>query len=268
MTVTTGTTGPADVVLSPLLTAGLVGLVVALAAVHWAPTSPPDRPVGTASPGGAGHLDDGQNGASPSLAARLDMRLSAVVAARRRRRARIRPAAVAAWLDDLSRSVRRGVTVRASLLDVVPDDGPLAERTDRLRHLLTRGAAVGAGCAEFADHLRASRRPAPDLVAVASVLAVASTSGGSVAEPLDRLAATMRSRASVELEREAQAAQATMSARVLTLLPVGVLVLLLATDEATRRAAVSVPGTVVIVLGLALNAVGGWWMRRIVGRPT
>ena len=257
----------ADLLGSPLLASGLAGLLVALIAMHWAPTDPRpvDRESSRPSPPDGPRTDARRSEQSSPTGPRRLARPFAWSARRRNERAPVRPDTVAAWLDELSRSVRRGVTVRETLLTVVPVDATLTGRTDHLRHVLGRGATVAEGCVAWADRLRESRRPVPDLVTVASILTVASTSGGSVAEPLDRLAATMRSRASAELERGAQAAQATMSARVLTLLPVGVLALLLVTDDSTRRVAASATGTAVIVVGLGLNALGGWWMRRIIG---
>jgi Flp pilus assembly protein TadB len=56
-----------------------------------------------------------------------------------------------------------------------------------------------------------------------------------------------------------------MSARVLTLVPIGVLTLLVATDDAVRDVITQPTGATVVFTGLALNAIGSWWMRRIVG---
>ena len=75
----------------------------------------------------------------------------------------------------------------------------------------------------------------------------------------------MRQRVSDELDRDAQSAQAKLSARVLTLVPLAVLALLLGTDADVRQVLTEPAGAATVGIGLALNAVGSWWMRRIVG---
>jgi tight adherence protein B len=83
---------------------------------------------------------------------------------------------------------------------------------------------------------------------------------------LHGFAVTMRQHVSDDLERGAQSAQATLSARVLTFVPVAVLALLLATDADVRTVIAGPTGATVISVGLALDAAGALWMRRII-RP-
>ena len=55
-----------------------------------------------------------------------------------------------------------------------------------------------------------------------------------------------------------------MSASVMTLLPVALLAVLLATSSPVRGAVVSPVGIAVVAAGGGVNAIGWWWMRRII----
>jgi len=183
------------------------------------------------------------------------------------RRQSAEPAAIAAWADDIGRSIRHGSTLRAAIGSVVPDDHRLAEHSAVLRHLLDRGDGVREACDTWATHTtRLGVAGADLLTAFATVLAAAATLGGSAAAPIDRFAVAMRQRVSDDLERDANSAQARLSARVLTAVPLGVLVLLLVADREVRSVVTEPTGGAVVATGLALNALGARWMRHI-ARP-
>lgn len=180
----------------------------------------------------------------------------------------ITPLALATWCDDLARALRHGSTLRSSLAGVLPVDAAIERHTEPLRHRIDRGASVTEACDHWSDALSAVDAPRIELVTTLStVLAATASLGGSNAAPLDRFAATMRQRASDDLERGAQSAQAEMSARVLTLVPVVVLVLLLVSDAEVRSAISGSAGAAAVALGLALNVAGAAWMRRVI-RPS
>jgi tight adherence protein B len=149
-------------------------------------------------------------------------------------------------------------------LSVGPDDS-LHEPAAALRRRLERGATVSEAVDSWSDDI-ADARPggAELLIAFATVVGAAAELGGSVSIPLERFAVSMRRRVSDELERSAQSAQARLSARVLTTVPVAMLALLLATDDDVRAVLGEPAGAAAIGVGLALNATGGWWMRRVV----
>ena len=149
---------------------------------------------------------------------------------------------------------------------MLPDHEALRDRSSPLRHRLERGAGVADACDRWADEINAGSvdGDAP-LAAFAAMVGAAAHLGGSVSTPLERFAVVMRQRVSDDLERGAQSAQAKMSARVLTMVPLAVLVLLLTTDADVRSVLAEPPGAGVVVIGLTLNTVGSWWMRRIVG---
>ena len=217
--------------------------------------------------GRADVVDDVSPAAPPGRRVQAVLHRVRAVARNRRAADDIEPSVVGAWLDDLSRSVRRGSTLRLSLLGVHADHEPLDSVCARLRHALARGSDVAEACRSWVARMddlapRTRRR----LVTVGSVIAVTATIGGSVGEPIDRLAAAMREYAADDLERDAQTAQARISARVLTLLPLGVLLLLVVLDDGVRATITSSSGAIVVTTGVVLNVVGGWWMRRIIGR--
>lgn len=184
----------------------------------------------------------------------------------RRHASTVTPASLAEWADELARSLRHGSTLRVSLLAVLPDHEALRDRSAPLRHQLERGAGVADACDRWADQVNAGSvaGDAP-LAAFAAMVGAAAQLGGSVSTPLERFAVVMRQRVSDDLERGAQSAQAKLSARVLTMVPLAVLVLLLATDADVRMVLAQPAGAGVVAIGIALNTVGSWWMRRIVG---
>ncbi len=105
----------------------------------------------------------------------------------------------------------------------------------------------------------------PSLRLALGVIATAAQLGGSPAQAIDRTAATLRQRAADADERRAHAAQARLSAHVLTALPIAMLLLLVATDRDVRAAATAPLGAACIAMGLSLNTAGSIWMRRIIG---
>ncbi|WP_040493748.1 type II secretion system F family protein [Ilumatobacter nonamiensis] len=184
------------------------------------------------------------------------------------RRHHLEPAGVAAWCDELARGLRHGSTLRSVIAGTVPDDAAVAQHTAFLRHRLERGSTVSAACDDWSVDLE--RDPASGIDALhtfAAVLSATAALGGNTAEPIDRFGVAMRQRASDRLERGANSAQARMSARVLTVVPLAMLALLLATDGDVRATVTSASGATVVGIGLVLNTVGAWWMRRIAGAP-
>lgn len=182
----------------------------------------------------------------------------------------VRPASVAAWADDLARAIRHGSTLHSALTNTLPSDPVVRRRSAPLRHWLDRGATVSEACDEWsdemADHTVAGSRRRTELLAImGAVIAAAATLGGAAAAPLNRVAVTMRQHASDDLERDAHSAQAKMSAKVLTSIPLAVLGLLLLTDANVRAVVTSPAGGGAVGLGVTLNALGVLWMRRIVG---
>jgi tight adherence protein B len=89
--------------------------------------------------------------------------------------------------------------------------------------------------------------------------------GGDLAEVLDHVAETIRSRNSVRRQVQALSAEGRLSAVILLLLPIGMVGVIAVTnpsylDELTTTST----GTVLIVAGITLLVVGGLWMRKMI----
>lgn len=165
-----------------------------------------------------------------------------------------RAEALAAWCADVARLLRSGESLAAATAGVGAPSEP---------RLIGAVAALGRGEAPDVD--------APvhrDVALVLGVLAGVHSHGGAAAEPLDRAAAVLRSRAALIAEATTQSAQARWSAQVMTALPTAMLAVLLAASPPVR-AAVSHPiGVGVLTAGVALNLAGWWWLRALLARPT
>jgi tight adherence protein B len=226
-----------------LAVAAIAAALVMLIAIRWRPRrgrriDPPDR----ADPGGPRH--------HPHISLRA-------------RRAEHQPAsarAVAEWCDDLARQLRSGTTLSNALATSLPHDRATRRSTDDLRQRLDRGQSVIAAVesAPVSD-------VGPNLRLALSVITTAAKLGGSPAPAIDRTASTLRQRAADADERRVHAAQARLSAHVLTAVPIAMLLLLFVTDSDVRVTATSTLGATCIGMGLSLNAIGSVWMRRIIG---
>jgi len=179
---------------------------------------------------------------------------------RRRAHARVEPSALAAWCDALARALRAGITLRHALCTVAPPDCA-ARQLAPVVLALERGTSVSAALADV-------HAGAPDLDLVVVVLRACAEHGGASAEPIDRAAAALRQRAALAGERRTNSAQARMSALVMTCLPGAMLLLLMSTSRSVRGATTSPAGLAALGAGIALNAAGWGWMRRLIARAT
>jgi Flp pilus assembly protein TadB len=181
------------------------------------------------------------------------------------RSAPIPAAQVAAWCDAISRRLRAGDALRTAFEAERPDDRALLTRTEPLRRSLGYGATVADAVATTMSGSASARvSHDPHLELLCSVIAATADFGGSAAAPIDRVGATLRLRSADGHERDAQSAQARLSAHVLTVVPLAVLALLTGTDADVRQFSTGGLGLTVIASGLALNLTGWWWMKRIV----
>ncbi len=161
-------------------------------------------------------------------------------------------------LDELARSLRANLSLRQALV-ALPDRGALAGATRRLRHELDLGRPIPVAVTAWVDRLG---DPLADLAGAA--LSVVIETGGAGAAAIDRVAATVRDRRAIQLEAAAQASQAQASALVIGLLPVGFLALAASADPASIGFLLGTPlGLMCLVVGLALDGLGIWWMHRI-----
>ena len=149
----------------------------------------------------------------------------------------------AAFLDTTSTEVRSGSSLAAAL----------AHSRQRHPTLATRIAIL-------------DRSLDPDAAVVAQSVAAALELGGPVAATLHHGAALLRERAAQREEAKAHSAQARLSAKVLTAVPLLFAAWSAVSSTTFRQAVTSPTGLAAASAGLASNTIGWWWMRRIVDK--
>lgn len=186
----------------------------------------------------------------PPLLARFD-------AHRRRTGEQVSASLLAALLDDIARRCASGESLRSGFAAALSRSAlqPAFAHATRLLH---GGASIG-------EALASQPGGPPDQALAVHVLRLCAAHGGNVSVSLDRAAATLRERDAFARERIAQSAQARLSARVLTFLPVGFSSWTLATTSSVRNFIVTPPGLICLGLGLVLNLTGWRLMNRVVG---
>lgn len=171
------------------------------------------------------------------------------------RRSRSHSPDYAALLDGISRQVRSGSSLTSAVVDEISRSSLLHVVLERL----DTGAAL-------ADALAAVVADQGDLALTVQALSAAAHIGGPIAATLDEAAAVLRERAAARAERRAHGSQARLSARVLTIVPLGFAVWSAAVSQRTRDVYISTAaGGVCAICGLALNLIGWRWMKRIIG---
>lgn len=171
----------------------------------------------------------------------------------RRGRAATRPDARtwARYLDAVAAQIRGGTGVRAAAAVVADEQRP-------------QGVAVASLLR--VERLQSANVDDPDEAVVVQALVAALQLGGTPAAVVQAGANVLRERAAVRAEALVHSAQARLSARVLTLVPVGFAAWCAVGSTAFRRALLTPAGLVSAALGALTNAIGWWWMRRVVDR--
>ncbi|MFZ9629243.1 MAG: type II secretion system F family protein [Ilumatobacteraceae bacterium] len=157
----------------------------------------------------------------------------------------------AQFLDAVASEVRSGTSLAESWVEA-------ARRRPVTGRAVAPGRSLAASLALDTDDR--------DESVVLQVAGAATVLGGPVAATLDAGAVLLRERAAARADAAAHSAQARLSARVMTAVPL-VFAGWSALSSASFRSAVTSPaGAVSIVIGAGLNA-GGWrWMRAVVDR--
>ena len=88
----------------------------------------------------------------------------------------------------------------------------------------------------------------------------------TMASTLDAASALLRERAAIRAEAHAYSAQARLSARVLTAVPLVFAAWSLGSSRSFRSAVLSQFGLASTAAGALCNLAGWWWMRQIVGK--
>ncbi|MFM7061142.1 MAG: type II secretion system F family protein [Actinomycetes bacterium] len=177
----------------------------------------------------------------------------------RARADRARRDAVPEFVHGIARALRAGATPAAALgSGPVPEalEGEIAALRSRVAHGVPLADALATWAAERSD---------PATRTAAGALAVVHLEGGAAAGPLEGLAAALAARGSVADEAAALATQARLSALIIVCAPV-VFVALggIAAPEQLAALTGSWGGRWCLLAGLGLDALGAWWMHRIV----
>jgi tight adherence protein B len=183
----------------------------------------------------------------------------AVLAARHRRARRI-TAAVPGTVERVASELRAGGTIPTAISAIGTSDAVLAGDFARVQTRLALGAPIAQALEAWVGE-----RPADGVDVAAGALAMCASVGGRSADALDGLASSLRDRLAVAAEARALSAQARMSAVVVGGTP---LLYLAWSAVADRRAlhtlTATAPGRLCLAVGLALEVLGAWWMRRII----
>lgn len=169
---------------------------------------------------------------------------------------------VADWCDDAARAVRAGAALVVALGEATDAHPAMTPIIAPVLAAAGRGRPLAEAVDAAADD---ARDPASATGLALTVVRSCAQLGGPAAAPLERVAATLRTRAAVAGELRAHSAQAELSARVLTTVPVALLAILAATEPNVREAVRTPAGAAAVGAGAALNVAGWRWMRRIIG---
>jgi tight adherence protein B len=192
---------------------------------------------------------------SPRAAARSSRR------GRWRQQPRVDNDDIADWCVQVARGVRAGSSLAHAVVQAGAATPAGAAAFRPVVHALTRGRGLADALAETAG----DDDPTSATGLVVPVLAACAELGGPAAMPLERVAATLHARSAERSERTANSAQARLSAKVLSTVPLGVLALLALAEPAVRSTLVSPVGVVCVVVGGVFNLAGWYWMRHLIG---
>jgi tight adherence protein B len=182
-----------------------------------------------------------------------------VLAAAHGRRARAVAAAVPPTIDRVASELRAGGTIATAVTGIAHGDGVLAGDFARIDARVLLGAPLTDALDAWARE-----RPVPGVDVAAGALAMCATVGGRAADALEGLATSLRDRGAVAAEAQALSAQARLSAIVVGGAPLLYLGWSALADQNAFHALTGTPaGRVCVIVGVALEAVGVWWMRRI-----
>jgi len=171
--------------------------------------------------------------------------------------------ACANLLDSIERNVRIGGSLRASVLKA-HEQLPPGQLRDALDHLVLY-CRTGAPLEDVLKHSSGQDIHADISFTVQSVVA-ASAGGPGTVHALHRAAWVLRERHIVREERRVHAAQAILSAKVMSWMPLGCGCVMILTSHHVRNAVFGTPvGFICLVIGGTLNLAGRRWMTRITG---
>ena len=182
-------------------------------------------------------------------------------AAGTRRQARRGPddTVVAAWCERVAADLRAGSSLTTAIVAADADGGEAATPFPDVVHAIRRGQPLG-------DALRsAPHDPTTAAGLAAPVLATCAELGGPAAGAVERVVTVLQARDAAREERRSASAQARLSAQVLTVVPLGVVGLLVLTEPSIRTTLMTPAGAACLAVGSGLDLAGWAWMRHMIG---
>lgn len=160
-------------------------------------------------------------------------------------------------LDSLARAVRSHSPTRDALIEMLVTMKPTSATSD-LHEWLLQGKDIHEGLQRCEPDAHESR--------LFLLLQHSLVQGVFIASALEQSSALLREESRHHSDVVTASAQARSSARILTLLPFAVFVLLILTSSTTRREITTLPVLVVLTFGIAFNRLGWLWVQQLVKR--
>ena len=160
-------------------------------------------------------------------------------------------------LDSLARAIRSHSPSRDALIDMLVTLSPTPAVLD-LHEWLLQGNDIAMGLQRCAEKSAEAR--------LFSLLNQSLAHRVFVPQALEQAAIILREEVQLRSDVVTAAAQARSSARILTLLPFAVLLLLFLVSPATRDALTTLPVLAVLCLGAFFNRLGWFWVQQLVRR--
>ena len=170
------------------------------------------------------------------------------------------PIATTDFLDAIARDVRSGFSLASSFVQCSDQQSDETHWSQPVAQQCLRGVVL-------ADALVECALPTwtPEIRFASRTLAVASSGGAGVAPALEHSASVLREQQGLILDRDVQAAQAQLSTKVLTWLPIAVFAWIAITDPIARMFLLTTPvGMCCVATGITLNVSGRRWMSHVV----
>jgi tight adherence protein B len=171
------------------------------------------------------------------------------------------PPSITDFLDAIARDVRSGFSLAASFVQCSDRQTENESWSQPVARRLLHGITLSDALLECALPTWT-----PEIRFASRTLALASAGGSGVAHALEHSASILREQHGLALDRDVQSAQAQLSTKVLTWLPIAVFAWICATDHVARLFLLSTPaGIGCVATGITLNVSGRKWMSRVVG---
>lgn len=157
-------------------------------------------------------------------------------------------------------ALRAGSSLPQAIASMVQDmPAPISQEFDLVLREYRLGASIRTGLDAVAR-----RHAVEELTLLGSAIAMASATGGNLAEALERLSLTLRQRLALEAKLDALTAQGRMQAWVMGAMPPALALVLHLTDPASMAPLFGTPMGLAVCVGvLVMDLVGMLWIRRL-----